>query len=167
MLVTKDERLEPLLQVQLQHACQGQTIVTIFRRVTSAAYHGEDCSICGHSLKSPGLSTKISHGFRLPLITLENWPSSRTHTVSGIPGHFWLSCLLSFYFCAFPPSIWPYMVACFLSFHNPSPVTKTSTNSESHARPSSKTDQVCKSPSHRDIQRMQKEPGTEWLLWYR
>lgn len=107
------------------------------------------------------------HGFRLPLITLGNWPSSRTHTVSGIPGHFWLSCLLSFYFCAFPPSIWPYMVECFLSFHNPPAVTKTSTNSESHARPSSKTDQVCKSPSHRNIQRMQKEPGTEWLLWYR
>lgn len=151
--------------MHFQHAVKDRPLLTIFCRITAAAYHGEDCSICGHSLRSPGLSTKIS---RIPL-TLDysrNWPSSRTHTVSGIPGHFWLSCLLSFYFCAFPPSIWPYMVECFLSFHNPPTVTKTSTNSESHARPSSKTDQVCKSPSHRDIQRMQKEPGTEWLLWY-
>lgn len=72
---------------------------------------------------------------------------------------------LFFYFCSvFPPGTWPYMVECFLSFDNPPPLTKTSTNSESHARPSSKTDQVCKSPSRRNIQRMQQELETETRL---
>lgn len=40
------------------------------------------------------------HGFRLPLITQEKWPSSRTHAVTGLLG--WLCChaLLPFYFCS-------------------------------------------------------------------
>lgn len=104
------------------------------------------------------------HGFRLPFITLEKWTSGRTHTGRALwarPVAFLL--LLS----VFPPGTWPYMVECFLSFDNLPPVIKTSTNSEAHARPSSKTDQVCKSPSHSNIQRMQQEPQTEWLVWYR
>ncbi|KAL2278232.1 hypothetical protein FJTKL_14643 [Diaporthe vaccinii] len=109
------------------------------------------------------------HGFRLPFITQEKWPSSRMHAITGILGGFVVMpyCLFT---SAPRVSTWYFSLTWLnasLSFDNPPPLTKTSTNSESHARPSSETDQVCKSPSHRNIQRMHKEPGTERLLWYR
>lgn len=62
MLVTKDWKR--LFRCSFNMRVKDRPILTIFCRITAAAYHGEDCSICGHFLKSPGLSTKIS---RIPL----------------------------------------------------------------------------------------------------
>lgn len=52
MLVTKDWKR--LFRCSFNMRVKDRPILTIFCRITAAAYHGEDCSICGHSFKESG-----------------------------------------------------------------------------------------------------------------